>query len=71
MSSPAKHLTAKVDPDVCAGVAQCIQVAPKAFHLDRIGQSVFDPDGSWTDEEVQEAADSCPMAAIGIVATGK
>ncbi|MDR0344230.1 MAG: ferredoxin [Nocardiopsaceae bacterium] len=55
---------AEVDHDLCAGVAMCVQYAPNAFRLDESGQSVFDPDGEWTAQELTDAVDGCPMAAI-------
>lgn len=57
---PAAH----VDHDRCAGVAQCIQIAPGAFSLDDELLSVFEPSGSWTPEQLRGARDSCPMEAI-------
>jgi ferredoxin len=42
----------------------CMQHAPGAFDFDDEGLSVFRPDGEWTDEEVEEAAGSCPTSAI-------
>jgi ferredoxin len=41
-----------------------MQHAPGAFDFDDEGLSVFRPDGEWTDEEVEEAADGCPTSAI-------
>lgn len=64
MTAPAARPAAEVDHDLCAGVAMCLQYAPNAFHLDGEGQSVFDPDGTWTPAELADAIDGCPMAAI-------
>lgn len=61
---------ARVDHDLCAGVAMCVSIAPGAFELDDTGLSVFRPGGVWTEADVEEAADSCPMAAISLVPTG-
>ena len=63
--------SARVDHDLCAGVAMCLTVAPGAFALDDTGQSVFRPDGVWTEEELDEAADSCPMLAITVSRPGR
>lgn len=60
-------LRAEVDHDLCAGVAMCLQVAPGAFALDEEGQSLFRPSGPWTETELEEAADSCPMTAITLL----
>jgi len=60
-------ISIEVSHDLCAGVAMCIQMAPGAFSLDDLGQSVFQPDSERTMKEIQQAADSCPMGAITIV----
>lgn len=58
---------AVVDYDLCAGVTQCLQAAPGAFRLDEDRLSVFAPSGPWTVDQLIDARDSCPMAAITIV----
>jgi len=58
---------ALVDHDVCAGVTMCLQMAPGAFRLDEDQLSVFAPSGPWTVNQLIDARDSCPMAAITIV----
>jgi ferredoxin len=58
---------AVVDHDLCAGVTQCLQMAPSAFRLDGEQLSVFAPSGPWTLDELVAARDGCPMAAITIV----
>jgi ferredoxin len=58
---------ARVDHDLCAGVAMCVAIAPGAFELDDAGQSVFRSGGAWTEADLEEAADSCPMAAIALL----
>jgi ferredoxin len=63
-------LRAVVDEDRCAGVAQCMIEAPEAFSFNDAGFSTFDPQGEWSSESVRRAADSCPMAAIRLVASG-
>jgi ferredoxin len=55
---------AVVDHDLCAGVAQCVQIAPGAFRLDDEGLSVAVATGPFTAQEVADTADACPMAAI-------
>nr|WP_281290110.1 ferredoxin [Rhodoligotrophos appendicifer] len=62
-----KKVRAEISLDQCAGVAMCMQFAPGAFHRNETGQAVFDATGRWTEEELQEAADACPMSAITIV----
>ncbi len=66
MSDDPDQISAVVDHDLCAGVAQCVRAAPGAFVLDPEGMSVFAPHGSWSGEELEDAADSCPMAAIEV-----
>jgi ferredoxin len=57
-----------VDHDLCAGVTQCLRMAPGAFRLDDDQLSVFAPSGPWTFEQLAAARDNCPMAAITLVA---
>jgi ferredoxin len=67
------QLRAVVDHDLCAGVGQCVQIAPGAFRIGDDGLAVavaVEPSsgsGGSSAEEIAEAADSCPMAAIAIV----
>jgi ferredoxin len=67
---------AVVDRDLCAGVGQCAAIAPGAFRIGDDGLAVavepggldaFSASGASSAEEIAEAADSCPMAAITIV----
>jgi ferredoxin len=59
-----KTYSAAVSHDLCVGVGMCMQHAPGAFDFDDEGLSVFQPDGEWTDDQVEEAADGCPTSAI-------
>lgn len=59
-----KSYRVTVSHDVCVGVGMCVQLAPGAFDFDDEGLSVFSPDGEWTDPQVEEAEQSCPMSAI-------
>lgn len=73
------QLRAVVDHDLCAGVGQCVQIAPGAFRIGDDGLAVAVEPGQSSPlsapsvlsapsaEEIAEAADSCPMAAIAIV----
>lgn len=63
----AAKIRAVVDHDLCAGVAECIQIAPGAFRLGDDGLAVAAEPGRFTADELAEAADSCPMSAITIV----
>jgi ferredoxin len=64
MADIPKTYSATVSHDLCVGIAMCMQHAPGAFDFDDEGLSVFQPNGEWTDEEVEEAADGCPTSAI-------
>jgi ferredoxin len=44
----------------------CAQQAPGAFAFDADGLSVFLPGGEWTQDELVDAADSCPTMAISL-----
>jgi ferredoxin len=65
------QLRAVVDHDLCAGVGQCAAIAPGAFRIGDDGLAVaVEPSSAFSGsgaEEIAEAADSCPMAAIAIV----
>lgn len=63
----AAGVSARVDHDLCAGVAMCLQLAPGGFALDREGQSVFRPDGPWSADQLERAEEACPMAAISLL----
>ena len=60
------NLRAYVDHDHCAGVSQCVRIAPNVFRLDDEQLSVFDPSGPWTPDDLHAAAENCPMEAIRI-----
>jgi ferredoxin len=62
------EVRAIVDHDLCAGVTQCLRMAPGAFQLDEDQLSVFAPSGPWTFEQLAAARDNCPMAAIILLA---
>jgi ferredoxin len=61
---------ARVDHDLCAGVAECLRQAPGAFLLDDDGMSVFAPSAPWTPGQLAVARDSCPTQAITILPDG-
>lgn len=65
-----KRLHAEVSHDLCVGVAMCIRLAPGAFTLNDVGQSVFN-EGDWDPEQMREAEEGCPMSAITLVEIGK
>lgn len=54
----------QVDPDLCAGFAECVVAAPDVFALtDDNLAIVTNPDGADLDT-LLEAAASCPVSAI-------
>jgi len=58
---------AVVDHDLCAGVSQCARLAPGAFRIREDFLSVFEPTGEYTAEQLEQAAEFCPMEAITLV----
>jgi ferredoxin len=56
-----------VDPERCQGHTLCAMIAPEAFELDDIdghSSAVFDEVPADHEEQVREAARSCPECAI-------
>ena len=63
----ARKLSISVDHNLCVGNAMCETIATKAFVLNDDRQSeVADPDAD-TEENIIEAAESCPVSAIRVV----
>jgi len=59
--------TIKVDRTLCRGYGDCVSLAPDVFaHDDEDICYVLDPEGA-EDEEILEAARSCPMDAITLI----
>jgi ferredoxin len=58
-----------VDMNKCQDHGQCVFAAPEVFQLDANGRLAYvsDPDDAMLDE-VEEAADVCPLQAIRIEA---
>ncbi|MFI0976646.1 ferredoxin [Streptomyces sp. NPDC021093] len=56
-----------VDTDVCKDHGQCVFASPEVFQLDADGKLVYvaEPDESLR-EDVEDAADVCPLQAITI-----
>ncbi|MEU9227550.1 ferredoxin [Streptomyces massasporeus] len=56
-----------VDMNKCQDHGQCVFSAPDVFRMDDDGRLAYvpDPDGALRDE-VEEAADVCPLQAIRI-----
>ncbi len=65
MSAKPKTI-AWIDHNLCAGVSMCTAYAPDAIRLNAHGQAEFNASGDWTDDQLLEAADACPMSALSI-----
>ncbi len=46
----------------------CKQAAPRAFKLNKNGQAEFQGPGTGSLQELNDAADACPMSAITVIA---
>ncbi len=65
--SSANRIRVEVDRDLCIGSGDCVDAQPAVFQLDDEGKAfVVDPDGASTDDVV-EAAQNCPVAAIFVI----
>ena len=55
----------KVDPDLCAGCAVCVEMCPNVFRMsDGLAIVIANPVPLDTEDDCEEAADACPCAAI-------
>lgn len=57
----------EVSHDHCMGVSMCTHAAPRAFRLNKDGQSVYQGAGTASLDELHEAAAACPMSAIKVI----
>ena len=58
-----------VDRDLCIGAAPCVTLAPGTFDLDSEGKAIVKPKRKNTDQEIIDAAISCPVLAIKVYDT--
>ena len=56
-----------VDRDICAGIGNCVEVAPTVFELDEDNRAVVLDPSSVPRETLIEAAESCPLLAISVL----
>ncbi len=54
----------RVDRELCAGVGNCVVVAPTVFKLDGENKAVVLDPSSVDEETLMAAAESCPRDAI-------
>lgn len=59
-------LKVEVNRDLCIGAASCVVLAPTVFELDNEGKAVVLDPSSASEQEIMEAAQSCPTGAIVI-----
>jgi ferredoxin len=60
-----------VDHDRCVGVGMCVMASPGGFDFDDEGLSVFQAAGEWSEDQLVEAAHSCPSSAIAVYRNGQ
>ena len=52
--------------DKCVGAGSCVLFAPKTFKLDKEGRVILIDKNGNSNEEILQAAQSCPVNAIEI-----
>lgn len=65
-SKQSKIAKIVVDRDLCIGAGPCETLAPKTFKLDSEGKAVVIDTHGNTDDEIIDAAMSCPVLAIKV-----
>lgn len=60
-------MKAVVDRDVCTGCELCVQTCPEVFSMDgEFAAAIEGPVPKQYEKDAQQAADECPVEAIGI-----
>ncbi len=60
-------MKAKVDKDLCTGCELCVQTCPDVFSMDGdFARAIDGPVPAQFEKDVRQAADECPVEAIGI-----
>ncbi len=60
-------MRAVVDQDLCTGCELCTEICPGVFKMDGdLAVAYVDPVPAALETNCREAADSCPVAAIGL-----
>lgn len=54
----------KVDPNICIGCGSCTAIAPNSFIMTDEGKAEPKNPAGDSEKTIQEAIDSCPVAAI-------
>ena len=58
-------MKAIVNPDICIGCGLCPSIAPEVFRMNDAGTAEnYFPEQNDGMDDVQQAVDSCPVAAI-------
>lgn len=53
-----------IDKNLCIGCGTCVVIAPKTFKLNEEGKAELIEPPEDNEKTIQEAIDSCPVAAI-------
>ena len=56
-----------IDRDSCSGTGTCVRLVPEVFRLVKDGLDTYAeviPDGDAPEEQLWEAAEACPWAAV-------
>jgi ferredoxin len=54
----------RIDRDLCAGIGNCVAIAPSAFQLDSENRAVITDPDSVSEDKLMSAAESCPVNAV-------